>query len=70
MRITLTQSARVNVPAGTTVEMADSMALLLIRVGKAKKAESLIVEKAVKAPAETAEKKPAAKKRKTTKTKE
>ena len=56
MIVKLKKPARVTAPAGTVVSLPDSVAALLIRIGHAEKAESLTVEKAVKAPAETAEK--------------
>lgn len=68
MRIRLTRSARVQVPAGTEVEVPDSQARLMIRAGLAVFiTEPKTVETAVKVPEETAEKKAQAKKKTTKK---
>lgn len=64
MKIRLMKAARVQVPAGTEVEVPDSQARLMVKAGLAVIApEPKTIEKAVKAPAETAEKKAPAKKR-------
>ena len=52
MKITLTAPARVMMPAGTELELEDSVAMGYVRAGVAVQTKTRIVEKAVKAPAE------------------
>ena len=68
MKVRLTKAARVQVPAWTVVEMPECQAVLMIKAGVAERIlPEKIVEKAVKVPAETAEKKAQAKKKTTKK---
>ena len=65
MKVRLNKSVRVPVPAGSVVDLPDSQAILLIKVGTAVRyEESKSVERAVKAPEEKAAKKASAKKTK------
>ena len=57
MKIRLLKKANVQVEAGTVIDVDDRRAEALLRAGLAVKAGEKTVEKAVKAPAETAEKK-------------
>lgn len=64
MRVRVLKPVRVTAQAGTEVDLPEFQARLLIKTGAAVKSEEKAVEKAVKAPAETAEKKTQARKKK------